>query len=230
MGKVTGTTFPVSVQDKQVNVLLDTGAEKSCMSIDLFGRLKLSLNASKVPKLKNASGRDMVTHGGMMIKFQMGNTIFSQEFVVCNDLVQPMIIGQDFTVNSFIGIAWTRQEMKKITHDDKLVIEIEEPMRQRTLISTRKVAIPPRSYVVFDLECEELEGKYEIKSNPFLTQGEPNIWIDNFVLYNTSENKKNEEKPMKMDMPHWEVTENTEGGITEDSEDRISLEGGMEER
>ena len=80
-------TFPVSVQDKQVNALLDTGAEKSCMSMDLFGRLKLSLNAWRVPKLRNASGRDMVTHGVMMVKFQMGNTIFSQEIVVCNELV-----------------------------------------------------------------------------------------------------------------------------------------------
>ena len=193
-------TFPVSVQDKQVSALLGTGAEKSCMSMNLFGRLKLSLNASKVPKLRNASGRDMVTHGVMTVKFQMGNTIFSQEFVVCNDLVRPMIIGRDFTVNSFFGIA--RQGTKKITQDDKLVIEIEEPRRQRTLISTRKVAIPPRSYAVFDLECEELEGKYEIKPNPFLTQGEPNIWIDNFVLYNASEDKKNEEEQMKMDMPH----------------------------
>ena len=79
---------------------------------------------------------------------------------------------------------------------------------------------------MFDLECEELEGKYEIKPSPFLTQGEPNIWIDNFVLYNMSEDKKNEEQ-MKMDAPHWEVTKD---GITKDSEDRISLEGGMEER
>ena len=223
-------TFPVRVQDKQVNALLDTGAEKSCMSMDLFGRLKLSLNALKVPKLRNASGRNMVTHGVTMVKFRMGNMIFSQEFVVCNDLVRPMIIGRDFTVNNFIGIAWTRQGTKKITQDDKLVIEIEEPMRRRTLISTRKVPIPPRSYAVFDLECEELEGKYEIKPNPFLTQGEPNIWIDNFVLYNMSEDKKNEEEQMKMDTPHWEVTEDTEGGITEDSEDKISLKGGMEER
>ena len=120
--------------------------------------------------------------------------------------------------------------MKKITQDDKLVIEIEEPMRQRTMISTRKVAIPPRSYAGFDLECEELEGNYEIKPNQFLTQGEPNIWIDNFVLHNTSEDKKNEEEQMEMDMPHQEVTKDTKGGITKDSEDRISLEGGMEER
>ena len=93
--------------------------------------------------------------------------------------------------------------MKKITQDDKLVIEIEEPMRRRTLISTRKVVIPPRSYAVFNLECEELEGNYEIKPNPFLTQREPNIWIDNFLLYNTSVDKKNEEEQMKTDMPHW---------------------------
>ena len=83
---------------------------------------------------------------------------------------------------------------------------------------------------MFNLECEELEGKYEIKPNPLLTQGEPNIWIDNFVLYNTSEDKKNEEEQMKTDMPHWEVTKDTKGGITEDSEDRISSEGSMEER
>ena len=118
----------MGVQDKQVNALLDTGAEKGCMSVDLFGRLKWSLNALKVPKLRNASDRDMVTHGVMMVKFQMGNTIFSQEFVVCNDLGQPMIIGQDFTVNNFIGIAWTRQGTKKITQDNKLVIAIDEPM------------------------------------------------------------------------------------------------------
>ena len=91
------------------------------------------------------------------------------------------------------------------------------------------MAIPPRSYAVFHLECEELEGKYEIKPNPFLTQGEPNIWIDNFVLYNTSVDKKNEEEQMKMDTPHREVTKGTEGGITKDSEDKISSEGGMEE-
>ena len=92
------------------------------------------------------------------------------------------------------------------------------------------MAIFRRNYAVFDLECEELEGKYEIKPNPFLTQGEPNIWIDNFVLYNMPEDKKNEEEQRKTDTPHQEVTEDTKGGITEDSEDRISLEGGMEER
>ena len=48
----------------------------------------------------------------------------------------------------------------------------------------RKVTIPPRNYAVFDMEGEEWEGKYEIKPNPFLKQRDPNLWMDNFVLYN----------------------------------------------
>ena len=143
LGKETGTTFPISVQDKEVNALLYTGAEKSCMSMDMFARLKLPLNVAKVPKLRNASGKDMKMHGVTTVKFKMGNTIFVQEFVVCNNLVRPIIIGRDFTVNNFIGIAWTRQGTKNVTQDDKTVIEIEEPTRKKTLMMMRKVTIPP---------------------------------------------------------------------------------------
>ena len=58
-GRKMGMTFSVCIQDKGVNALLDTGAEKSCMSIDMFAKLKLSINAGKTPKLRNASGKDM---------------------------------------------------------------------------------------------------------------------------------------------------------------------------
>ena len=158
LGKETGTMFSICVQDKEVNALLDTGAENSCISMDMFARLKLPFNVAKVSKLRNASGRDRKTYGVMTTKFKMGNTIFIQEFVVCDNLVRPIIIGRDFTVNNFIGIAWTRQGTKKVTKDDKIVIEIEKPTRKKILTTTRKVTIPPRSYAVFDVEEEEWEG------------------------------------------------------------------------
>ena len=91
LAKKTGTTFAVKVQDKVIYALLDTGAEKSCMSSDMFSRLKLSINAGKTPKLRNASGKDMRTQVVMMIKFQMRNTMFTQDFIGCNDLVRRMI-------------------------------------------------------------------------------------------------------------------------------------------
>ena len=210
LGKETGTRFPISIQDKEINALLDTGAEKSCMSMDMFARLKLPLNVAKVPKLRNVSGRDMKTHGVMTMKFKMGNTIFTQEFVVCDNLVRP-IIGRDFTVNNFLGIAWTRQGTKKVTKDDKLVIEIEEPMKKKTLTTTRKVTIRPRSYAVFDIEGEEWEGKYEIKPNPFLKQREPNLWIDNFVLYNIPGKEDDVDIKEEIGTKGQETTEGSEG-------------------
>ena len=211
LGKETGTMFPISVQDKEVNALLDTGAEKSCMSMDMFARLKLPLNVAKVPKLRNASGRDIETHGVMKTKFKMGNTIFIQEFVVCDNLVRPIIIGRDYIVNNFIGIAWTKQGTKKVTKDDKIVIEIEEPMRKKTLTTTRKVTIPPRSYAVFDVKGEEWESKYEIRPNPFLKQREPNLWMDNFVLYNIHGKEDDVDLKEEIGTQGQETTKGSEG-------------------
>ena len=71
-----GTTFPVSIQDKEINALLDTGAEKSCMSIDMFARLRLSINTGRTPKLRNASGKDMKTHGGSPQSYSKRETLF----------------------------------------------------------------------------------------------------------------------------------------------------------
>ena len=122
-----------------------------------------------------------------------------------------IIIGRDFTVNNFIGIAWTRQGTKKVTKDDKIVIEIEEPMRKKTLTMTRKVTIPPRSYAVFDVEGEEWEGKYEIRPNPFLKQREPNLWMDNFVLYNVLGKEDGIEPKDRIETQGQETTEGSEG-------------------
>ena len=162
------TTFPVCIQDKEVNALLDTGAEKSCMSIDMFAKLKLSINVGKTPTLRNASGKNMKTHRVMTTKFKMGNTIFVQDFIVCEGLVRPIIIGRDFTVNNLICVTWMRWGMKKVMQDDKVVIEVEEPVRGKTLSTARRVAIPLRQYAILELECDELQGRFEIKLEPFL--------------------------------------------------------------
>ena len=155
----------------------------------MFTRLRLPINAGRTPRLRNASGKDMKTHGVTTMKFKMGNTIFTHDFIVCDDLVRPIIIGRDLMVNNYIGIIWKRQGTKKVTQDDRVVIEVEEPVRGKILLMMRKIAIPPRHYAEFNLECDELEGRFEIKPEPFLQQKEPNLWMDSFVMYNVQEDK-----------------------------------------
>ena len=141
----------------------------------MFARLRLSINTGRTPRLRNASGKDMKIHGVTTVKFKMENTIFTQDFIVCIDLVRPIIIRRDFMVNNYIGIIWTRQGTKKVTQGDRIVIEVEEPERGETLLMVRKIAIPPTHYAEFELECDELEGRFEIKPEPFLQQKEPNL-------------------------------------------------------
>ena len=100
---------------------------------------------------------------------------------------------------------------KKVTKDNKIVIEIEEPMRKKTLTTTRKVMIPPRSYAVFDVEGEEWEGMYEIRPNPFLKQREPNLWMDNFMLYNIPGKEDGLEPKDRIETQGQETTEGSEG-------------------
>ena len=133
----------------------------------------------------------------------MGNTIFVQDFVICEDLGRPIIIGRDFTVGNFIGILWTKQGMKKVTQDDRVVIEVKEPARGKTLSMIRRIVIPPRQYAEFELECDELEGKFKIKPQPLLQQREPNLWMDSFVVYNVPGDK--EEADMKEETKKWET-------------------------
>ena len=88
-------------------------------------------------------------------------------FVVCDDLVRPI---RDFTDNNYIGIIWTRQGTKKVTQDDRVFIEVEEPARGKTLLMMRKIAIPPRHYAEFELECDELEGCLKLSQNHFYSK------------------------------------------------------------
>ena len=98
---------------------------------------------------------------------------------------------------------WTKQGTKKVTQDDSVVIEVEEPARGKTLSMVRRIAIPPRQYAEFELECDELEGKIKIKLEPFLQQREPNLWMESFVVYNVPGDK--EEVDMKEEIKKWEM-------------------------
>ena len=75
------------MQNKEINALLDTGAEKNCMLTEMFSRLKLSVNKGKTTKLQNASGKDMKTHRTTTATFKMGNTILPKSLLYVTSLL-----------------------------------------------------------------------------------------------------------------------------------------------
>ena len=115
---------------------MDTGAERSCMKLDTYEKLKLNcLNTSFVPTLKGATGHDMLTKGITTFDFTINEYTPSQihSFIVCTKMSRPIILGRDFTIPNAISVGWTRHGTKKLCTDDKLVLETEENFEGKTL-------------------------------------------------------------------------------------------------
>ena len=74
---------PIQVNGRTVRALLDTGAERSCMNLDTYEKLKLNfLNTSFIPTLKGATGH-MLTKGITTFDFTINKHTFTNSFMVC---------------------------------------------------------------------------------------------------------------------------------------------------
>ena len=128
MGKKTGTTFPITFNNNQnYNALYDTGAGASLINNSAYVSLGKDLNTGYQPFVKNASGEDMGTLGQVTCTFTINSQPFTQSFIVCRHITQPIILGTDFTSMNFVGIVWTREgTQKKIRSNGSTVIELPD--------------------------------------------------------------------------------------------------------
>ena len=85
VGPATGTVFPISSLSLKINVLYDTGATKSCMSLKTFESLKLRLTKDRCPFVITATGMSMEPIGFTECSFYINGCTFTQKFIVCNN-------------------------------------------------------------------------------------------------------------------------------------------------
>ena len=98
-GYDTGIVFPIQVNGRTIRALLDTGAERSCMNMDTYEKLKLTqLNTSFIPTLKGATSHDMLAKGITTFDFTINEHTFTNSFIVCTKMSRPIILGRDFTI------------------------------------------------------------------------------------------------------------------------------------
>ena len=178
IGYDTGTVFPIQVNGRTVRALLDTGAERSCMNLDTYEKLKLNhLNTSFVPTLKGATGHDMLTKGITTFDFTINEHTFTNLFIVCTKMSRPIILGRDFTIPNAISVGWTRHGTKKLCTDDKLVLETEENFEGKTLALSRSICIPPRCTAVAEVTClTNMDGKFQVQPSPVFLRDSPNVY------------------------------------------------------
>ena len=143
MGKKTGTTFPITFNNNQnYNALYDTGAGASLINYSAYVSLGQDLDMGYQPFIKNASEEDMGALGQIICTFTINNQPFTQSFIVCRHMQQPIILGMDFTFVNFIGIIWTSEGTRKmIRSNGSTVIELPDTTSGIPLVLAHSIKI-----------------------------------------------------------------------------------------
>ena len=97
-GKAQGTMFKIDTGGYIFSSLFDSGAEISCMNIETCAALGLTDQTSNSSITVNiASRQNMGVAGSVWAKFKIGQShSFTHNFIVCECLSRPLIVGEDF--------------------------------------------------------------------------------------------------------------------------------------
>ena len=149
LGPMTGTVFQVFANnnlDVKINTLLDTGAMKSVMSWKMYETLKLNdLDTTSILHVIGASGESLGARGRTKCEINIKGKIFYQTFIVCEHLKRPIILGRDFSIQTCIGISWTKSNTHQLTQNNKVIAETAEYQTpSRSSVSLKKnIKVPP---------------------------------------------------------------------------------------
>ena len=107
------------------------------------------------------------------LTFAINKHIFTQQFVVCRSQTRPLILGPDFCVLHCTGCTWTPYGTKRFTVSEQLVLEIEEPEADQFFGVKKSVNIPPRHYVITNIQCRDLKEAVTLRPDEAFKQVNP---------------------------------------------------------
>ena len=94
MGSAIGATMPTTFGQTKFNVLVDTGAMKSCMSQAYYQQLMLPTT-----RPIHTYGSNLCPIGITECEFKIVQKEYKNDFVVCKNLIRPCFLGIDFLKN-----------------------------------------------------------------------------------------------------------------------------------
>ena len=95
-------------QNSTVPVIIDTGANCSCINMEFHGQYfpRMKLQKLRIGNMNQASGGSIGAVGTIDITCKIRNRTFKHKFIVCTALKAQMILGLDFAQTYRIGIDW----------------------------------------------------------------------------------------------------------------------------
>ena len=182
IGSEQGTTFPTKVGSTLCNALIDTGATKSCMSESYYKTLHLDSIRSVVnTRVKSATGSNLSPLGIVNCSLKLGKTTFVNDFIVCQNLTRPLILGKDFLMKNQITVHYADNGKCILNFQQEEMVAALDITNAPQLKTTTSVLLPGRTLAVIQVKSElkpEQTGQiYEVQPNEVLSDKYPNIYV-----------------------------------------------------
>ena len=147
VGSAIGATIPTTFGQTKCNVLIDTGAMKSCMSQAYYQQLMLpTMRPIHTYQVTSANGGNLCPIGITECEFQIGQKQYKNDFVVCKNLIRHCILGTDFLKKHGIFAGWTPTgKFKLISQQEFLVESLEVLIKGPMIHNGQGINIPGRS-------------------------------------------------------------------------------------
>ena len=183
MGSVIAATIPATFGQTKCNVLIDTGAMKSCMSQTYYQQFMLpSMRLIHTYQVRSATSSNLCPLGIIECGFKIGEKDYKNDFVVCKNLTRPCVLGIDFLRKHGIFAGWTPKGKFLITQQEFLVESLDVVMNGPMIHNKQGIAIPGRGLVIIDvsvyIDIESMDDQmFEVKPNLLLTNEHPNLVV-----------------------------------------------------
>ena len=147
-----GAFLPCAVNGVKSQALLDTGAEATIISEDLYSRSKTPINKlepTQKPVL-GANNMPLDVVGKTEVTIQLGGIRAPHEVLVCRGLAQQVLIGIDFLTTHKCIINFDTNTVYSKGEPNKMMVECLDKVYRITVAET--VTLSPN--MVADIPCE----------------------------------------------------------------------------
>ena len=155
-------TVTVTLGGDPAEGTIDTGAIISCMTEEQMYATPHYVSSRPVTgTLKGATGASLEPIMAVTYSIGIGGQYFVHEFVVCRNLVKPLLLGLDFISKHCIGIVWHEpyQMMLQLPEGGNVscVLRAEE----QQVFPNKTVSIPPRNIAVITVKSDPIPIHHE---------------------------------------------------------------------
>ena len=172
---VTAAYTVTTIDNKPVRTLVDSGANRSCVSAHLVQYLKYQDRVIPLnEQILDAQKQAMQLQGTVILPVKFGSKIYNWRFRVMNTLIAPLIIGTDVFQTMGGQIHFTKRFVK-IAEDKQLIALTLNEHKQSTVIAMVNRTIAPN-------EIMEVTGELihnDINHIPVKHKKKRNIYVVN---------------------------------------------------